>query len=58
MTTRVTEVTSFYRNWDTSHEETVEKLVALGWTVEEESISTTVLVHELIPGGKRIVETV
>lgn len=58
MTTRVTEVTSFSRTWGLSHEETVRKLVHLGWVVEEETPTSTTLSHELIPGGKRIVETV
>jgi len=56
-TTKVTEVYRYDRHHNGSSAEVIEKLVAVGWEVEEERDDATVLVHELIPGSQRIVHT-
>lgn len=39
-----------------THEETVNKLVALDWVVEEETALHTAMSHPLIPGTRRYVK--
>jgi len=55
MSTTVIEVTKFATTHPGTHDEVVQKMVAVGWQVQEETETHTLLTHDLIPGGQRIV---
>lgn len=56
MSTTITEIVSTtYQDPTADPTQVVKKLVAMGWAVEEESDKHVSLVHELIPGARRIV---
>lgn len=54
-TTTVVEVTSFKTQHAGTPQEVVARLIAIQWMVDEELPDRTVLVHDLIPGARRIV---
>lgn len=56
MSTRITEIMATqYQDPTAEPARVVEKLVAMGWVVEEETAETVTLKHELITGATRIV---
>lgn len=56
MSTRITEVQqTSYEDPSGEPPQVVEKLVAMGWEVAEESSMHVTLRHDLIPGARRIV---
>lgn len=52
---KVTEIQAFFQEHDGTHAQVVAKLTALDWQVEEELPDRTVLIHDLLPGARRIV---
>jgi hypothetical protein len=55
MSATVIEVTSFKTEHAGTPEQVVARLIAIQWVVDEELPDRTVLVHDLIPGARRIV---
>jgi hypothetical protein len=54
-TSTVIEVTSYKSQHTGTPAEVIARLIAIQWVIEEELPDRTTLVHELIPGARRIV---